>query len=178
MFIIDHHYAAFRHLNIRSLLQHFDDLRLIVVARVDKAAHTTPAQAFLGDFAPALYALDHQAREEFINHRAIRLHSGQFIPGRAKGIRPTLTHLALKGDDLLFRLERGMLSLELCRIASSAHLAYDWHERFAGDIAAENQDIGLKKPGGIDELEKTALRAVYIGGEKDSCAMSHCLSRK
>ena len=71
-----------------------------------------------------------------------------------------------------------MLSLELCRRASSAHLANDWHERLASDITAENQDVGLKKFSGIDELEKTALRAVYIGGEKDGCAMSHCLSRK
>src|SRR5258708_16630499 len=57
MLVIDHHDTALRHLDVRALFQHFDNLQLIIIARVDKASYTTPTQPLLGNATPALHAL-------------------------------------------------------------------------------------------------------------------------
>src|SRR5205809_4567270 len=110
MLIVDHDHAPLRHFNVRGLLQHFDDLGLVIVTSIDQTAHATSTQPLFGNTTPALHTFQHQAAEELSNECMIGLHCRHFFRCCTEGVGSCMTHLALKSNNGLLRLERSRLS--------------------------------------------------------------------
>src|SRR6266571_8572706 len=173
MLIVDHEDAPLRHFDVRGLLQHFDDPGLVIVTGINQTAYATATQPLSGNITPALHTFQHQAAEELINKCTISLHCRHFLRCCTEGVGSSMTHLALKINNVLLRLECSSLSEKGGMVTIASRLAHDGHKSLARDIAAENQHICLVEFSGVDKFEEAAFRTMNIGGEEDSGASTH-----
>src|SRR5260370_31222314 len=127
MVMVDHEGGPLRHFNVRGLLQHFNDLGLIIVTGVDQTAYATATQPLSGNITPALHTFQHQAAEELIHKCTVGLHRRHFLWCRTEGIGSGMAHLAFKIDNGLLGLKCGSPAEESRTVAVASSLARNGH---------------------------------------------------
>src|SRR5262249_9733087 len=90
----------------------------------------------------------------------------QLVRAHQRRVRPAVADLGLDLLQLFLRLDPAPLPAE--HHFPVPVVRGDRHHHLAGDVTAEDDQVGLVEGGSVEELPPADFRAVYIGREEDS----------
>ena len=139
----------------------------IVVAEHEVERDAERPQACIRKVEPFGEPFTHQAQEQIVES-AVRLHRLELAGIGAVRV------IAMVGDELLEGNQLGAFDDVVVRADEATHppsarCVHDRLDRLAGDVATEDQDLGLVDLRGVDELAEAHVRSVQVADEVDSC---------
>src|SRR5947209_6590605 len=161
--VAQHDHALFRIDHQSTPVQNSVDGGRVVVAGGNVALDARPAQALFRDIHPAANRLAGQLDKEFFDMRLIGLQPCNFFPRQYGRVIPGIPQLFLRPRQVCFT-HMVLFTMPAKGIVARVIALY-WHNQFARDIPAENQDISLIEFCRVDEFAKADIRPVNIRRE-------------
>ena len=142
------------------------DLEHVVVRRAGDRPDPRPRESLLGHGDPPLGPLDHDLLEALVDEILVLLQRDVLLVGHADRVVPAVHDALFELDDLGLGLERLSVVLQR-RLPAAVGALDDGDHGLAGDVAAENDHVGLVELTGVQELLPADLRAVEIRDVED-----------
>jgi len=128
-------------------------------------------QVLLGHLGPSPNLVDHPVREERLDFVRIRPEAGVVVFRHPDRIRTGVRDCFLDGRQFGFRQVVADRSGEP-RLKPAVVLLDDWGDGLRGDVASDQERVGLVERRGREELAEDDLRTVKIGGEEETFVLS------
>src|SRR5581483_5791563 len=127
---------------------------------------TRTAELVLGHVDPSGGALDHDLIEAFVDQPLVLLEGDVLVVAHADRVVTAVLNALLELADLFLALEN--LAVILQRgLPGAVRTTDDGNHGLAGDVAAQNDRVGLVEGAGVQELLPADLRPVQVGHEED-----------
>jgi hypothetical protein len=142
------------------------DLEHVVVGGTGDHADPAAAELVLGHVDPPGGALDHDLLEALVDQTLVLLERGVLLVAHADRVVPAVLDAPFELPDLLLALEHLAVILQggLPRAVGAPD---DRDHGLAGDVAAQDDHVGLVEGAGVQELLPADLRPVQVGHEED-----------
>ena len=141
------------------------DLEHVVVRRGDDRADPLARQAVVGHGDPALGPLEHHLLEPLVDRVLVVLHVAVLLLGDADRVVAAVQDLRLDVADLVLGLQGDVL-VEHRGVPAGAALD-DGDHGLAGDVAADDHDVGAVVGARVQELPPADLGAVDVRDVED-----------
>ena len=145
--------------------QHVVDQPRVVVAGGGEDADLRAGQPLVGVPEPAAQRLGHQLGEQLLDRVRVGLQVLVLLGGHAPGVAAGHPRLALQlGRAVVVQQPPPAVDPGL---VPPVRLGDQRDDHLAGEVAAQDQQVGAVEAGRGDELPEAGLGAVQVGGEED-----------
>ncbi len=142
------------------------DVGAVVVTGAHDAAHVPAGQTLVGPGDPLLDGAAHLRVEELVELVGVAGELVSLFGSHDHGVVAVIADRALIDGQRVGAVDVATHVLHVERVLAAA-VVDDRHDRLAGHVAAEDEDVCLVVLAGVDELPPAGLRAVHVRGEEE-----------